>query len=151
MAFEFCDPGILESSDFYLVLAGTTPPDPERGKVPAYAFHVRVSDRDEAVGQINLRVGTSEDIQRYAGNVGYKIDPAYRGRRMAERAVRLILPVARGHGMTELWICCRPDNTASRRTCERLGAELIGIIDVAPTSDLYARGDRQACRYLLRL
>jgi predicted acetyltransferase len=89
MAFAFCDPRVLECSDFYLVLAGTTPPEPEREIVPAYAFHVKVCGHDEPVGQINLRVGTNEHIQRYAGNLGYKIDPPYRGRRMAERAVRL--------------------------------------------------------------
>ena len=53
--------------------------------------------------------------------------------------------------MTELWICCNPENWASRKTCEYAGAELIEIIDVPPGNDLYDRGDRLNCRYQLRL
>ena len=130
MAFAFREPGVLQGDDFYLVLAGTTPAAPERGIVPAYAFHVKVTGSDAPVGRINLRIGTNEHIQRYAGNLGYQIEAAHRGRRLAERAIRLILPIARSHGMTEIWVGCNPDNHASRRTCERLGAELVEIIDV---------------------
>ena len=124
---------------------------PERGIVPAYAFHVKVTGSDAPVGRINLRIGTNEHIQLYAGNLGYQIEAAHRGRRLAERAIRLVLPIARSHGMTEIWVGCNPDNHASRRTCERLGAELVEIIDVPPGNDLYEKGDRQTCRYLLRL
>ena len=53
--------------------------------------------------------------------------------------------------MSELWITCNPDNIASRRTCERLGAEMKGVIDVPPGHILYARGERQKCRYRIAL
>ena len=151
MAFAFRDPGVLRADDFHLVLAETTPPEPERGIVPAYAFHVKVAGNDAPVGQINLRVGMTAHLELYGGNLGYRIDAPYRGRRLAERAVRLVLPIARSHGMTELWIGCSPDNLPSRRTCERLGAELVEIIDVPPGNDLYQKGLRKNCRYLLRL
>jgi tagatose 1,6-diphosphate aldolase len=32
--------------------------------------------------------------------------------------------------LDQLWITCQPDNLASRRTLERLGAEYAGILDV---------------------
>jgi predicted acetyltransferase len=103
------------------------------------------------VDQINLRIGLTGHIMLYAGNLGYKVDSAYRGKRFAARALKLLLPVARHHRMTELWICCTPENWASRKTCEHAGAKLIEIIDVPPGNDLYDRGDRLNCRYLLRL
>jgi predicted acetyltransferase len=93
----------------------------------------------------------TDHIMFYAGNLGYKVNPAYRGRRFAARAIQLLLPIARHHGMSELWIRCNPENCASRKTCEHAGAELIEIIDVPPGNNLYDRGDRLNCRYLLRL
>src|SRR5215204_4797163 len=73
------------------------------------------------------------------------------GHRFAERSCRLILPLARRHGFDTLWITCNPDNVASRRTCERLGAELVGIVDVPPDNDVYERGSERKCRYRLAL
>jgi RimJ/RimL family protein N-acetyltransferase len=36
-----------------------------------------------------------------------------------------------------------PDNLASRRTCERLGATFEGIVPLPPTHILHKRGERQ--------
>ena len=147
--FEFFDPGILDAGDFELALFATMPQAPEQGIVPAYNFQIRVDG--QAVGQVNLRIGATEFIQQYAGNLGYRVDPPFRGRRVAARAIHLLLPLARHHGMKELWISCHPDNTASRRTCELVGAELVEINAVPPGNYLYDRGDRWNCRYRLRL
>ena len=99
-----------------------------------------------------IKVGIlTEHVMLYAGNLGYKVDPPYRGRHLAARAINLLLPVARHHQMSELWICCNPENWASRKTCERIGAELVEIIEVPSGTDLYERGDRANCRYRLRL
>ncbi|MGH8317066.1 MAG: hypothetical protein ACREUL_03690 [Steroidobacteraceae bacterium] len=46
--------------------------------------------------------------------------------------------------MTELWITCQPDNMASRRTLERLGAEdplTYGLVAVEGSSSLRARDE----------
>lgn len=150
MDFEFVNLSIIDAGDFELVQFATTPPDMSRGLVPSYDFRMRVNGSD-FVGQINLRIGQNDHIKLYAGNLGYKVDSQYRGRRLAARAIAHLLPLAKHHGMTELWICCNPENLASRRTCELAGAELMEIIKVPPETDLYARGDRLNCRYLLRL
>ena len=63
----------------------------------------------------------------------------------------MILPLARWHGFDTLWITCNPDNVASRRTCERLGAEFVGIVDVPPDNDVYEPGGERKCRYRLAL
>ena len=74
-----------------------------------------------------------------------------RGRHYAERACRLLLPLARAHGMQTLWITCNPENVASRRTCERLGASFIDVVALPANHMLYQRGERVKCRYRLDL
>lgn len=95
MDFEFVDPGILRGDGFELFRFSTPAPDISRGTVPAYDFRIRIDS--QIVGQVNLRVGVTEPIMLYAGNLGYKVDPPYRGRHLAARAINLLLPVARHH------------------------------------------------------
>ena len=65
---------------------------------------------------------------------------------LAGKGTRL-LPLTQRHGLDVLWITCNPDNIASRRTCERLGATLVDIIPVPKDHELYARGDHQKCTH----
>ncbi|HEX8342935.1 MAG TPA: GNAT family N-acetyltransferase [Tepidisphaeraceae bacterium] len=102
-------------------------------------------------GTLSLRLADTEQIRLYYGHIGFGVFPAARGRHYAERATRLVLPLARRHGMTELWITANPDNTPSRRTCQRLGAEFVDTVDVPRKHPLYARGEKQKCRYRLGL
>lgn len=143
------EPGDLSDGEIRLVLQQTTPADPAGGVVPAYHFYiVRVAD-DARAGRISLRVGHTEWILRYAGQIGYGVEPAYRGHRYAAKACRLLVPLARRHGLEELWITVNPDNTPSRRTCEILGAEMVEIVDVPVGTDMHKKGDRRKCRYRL--
>jgi predicted acetyltransferase len=148
-AFEFCEIALPSQDDFKLVLAECQPAESNAWRVPAYLFHLR-SCSDQYMGAIRLRVGWNEDIIKYAGQVGYNVEPAFRGRRYAERACRLLLPLARRHGLDQLWITCQPDNLASRRTLERLGAEYAGMLDVPCGYPLDAGMERKkACFRLL--
>jgi predicted acetyltransferase len=130
--------------------------DPARGWVPSYHFWMKL-DPSKAftpvriAGGIGLRVGTNDEIRKYAGHVGYHVYPPARGHHYAERACRMLLPLAARHGIRELWITVNPDNVASRRTCERLGARLLDTIPVPPAHPFYARGEHAKCRYLLEL
>ena len=83
--------------------------------------------------------------------IGYGVDFDFRGKRYAARACRLLFHLARCHGMSQLWITCNPENVASRRTCELVGGVLVDIVDVPSTIDVYREGDRQKCRYRIRL
>jgi tagatose 1,6-diphosphate aldolase len=105
----------------------------------------------EQVGRISLRIGDTDHLRLYAGHIGYAVERRHRGNHYAERSCRLLLPLARAHGMRELWITCNPDNHASRRTLERLGAELVEIVEVPPQNPLYQRGERQKCRFRVLL
>jgi tagatose 1,6-diphosphate aldolase len=98
-----------------------------------------------------LRIGDTVHIKMYAGHIGYRVHPAYRGHHYAAKACRLLLPLARLHGMKTLWITCNPDNFASRRTCEILGASLIEIVDIPHDHEMYLSGERQKCRYRIDL
>lgn len=137
--------------------AGHHPGDLLRNRVPAYTFWMRLRTFDgyappvPMAGTISLRVGHSRDVEQYFGHIGYNVLPPARGRHFAERACRLMLPLARMHGMKTIWITCNPDNLPSRRTCERLGAKMIEVVPLPPGNALYQRGERQKCRYRLDL
>jgi predicted acetyltransferase len=149
-AFEFLDVALPEDGELRLVLAECMPAGTSPWGVPAYSFRME-NPGGEYLGRIRLRVGWNEDVIRYAGQVGYAVEPAHRGRRYAERACRLIMPLAKRHGMTSLWITCQPDNDRSRRTLERLGAEFVGIVDVPPGYPLDAGMERRKMCFRLGL
>jgi tagatose 1,6-diphosphate aldolase len=148
--FEFMAVELPADGDLHLVLAECQPAATNPWRVPAYQFRMQ-SAAGEYIGRIRLRVGWNDDIVRYAGQVGYAVDPAFRGRRYAERACRMIIPVAQRHGMQHLWITCQPDNVASRRTLERLGAECVGVVDVPADYPLDAGTVRQKMCFRLEL
>jgi predicted acetyltransferase len=148
--FEFIDVALPLDDDLQLILTECVPAEHSPWGVPAYTFRMQADGR-EHVGRIRLRVGWSDDVIRYAGHIGYAVEPAHRGRRYAERACRLIVPLAKRHGMTNLWITCQPDNMPSRRTLERLGAECVGVIDVPPGYPLDAGAERKKLCFKLRL
>jgi predicted acetyltransferase len=149
--FRFHDPGKLVDDDLELVLAERYPGDPAKGLVPAYKFKMLLASQEEHIGRIELRIGNTDTLVLYAGHIGYRVHPQHRGHRYAASACRLLLPLARRHGLNPLWITCNPDNVASRRTCELAGAKLIEIVDLPEESDMVQRGDRQKCRYRLDL
>jgi tagatose 1,6-diphosphate aldolase len=145
---EFCD----------TVPRGHEPPHPGSGRIPVYHFwmHWHETPGNPApplriAGAVSLRIGQTQAIELYYGHVGYHVYPAARGHNFAARACRMILPLARAHGMKTLWITCNPDNAASRATCEKLGATLVEIIPVPPNDPLYQRGDHEKCRYRIDL
>ncbi len=141
----------MSDGELELRLVSTNPADPERSRVAAYCFGMFLPGRRHKVGSIDLRLGESLDLKRYGGQIGYGVLPRFRGRRLASRALLLLLPLARRHGFRELWITCDPDNLASRRTCERAGAVLHDIVEIPPGHEMHERGLRKKCRYLLEL
>lgn len=125
------------------------------GRCPGYYFWMRLRPEFSPVvpmaGTLSFRVSESDQVRLYSGHIGYGVFVPARGHHYAERACRLLFPLARKHGMSELIITCNPDNLASRRTCERLGAELLEIVDLPRDNLLYRKGDRQKCRYRVQL
>jgi tagatose 1,6-diphosphate aldolase len=134
---------------------GLTTGNPHGETVPAYAFWLRLRPESRPpvpmAGAIGLRIGRNQNLEMYLGHIGYHVYPPARGHRYAERACRLLLPLAKAHGFGELWITTNPDNTPSRKTCERLGGTMEGIVAVPRNNALYSQGDRQKCRYRVPL
>ena len=148
--FEFLDPGPLRDGDLELVLVARHAADPVKKWVPSYDFELRVAG--ERSGRINFRAVDAENLRMYGGHFGYAVEPKFRGRHFAERGVRLLLPFVRRHGFKTVYITCNPDNSPSRRTCERLGATLVEIIPLPADNDMYKeRGEREKCRYRIEL
>lgn len=145
--FSFLDPGPLVDGELRLELHLATPGD-GCGNVPIYHFKMMVGSTE--AGRIEFRAQTDRQIELYVGHIGYNVYPAYRGHHYAERACRLLLPLARLHGHKQLWITCNPDNHPSRRTCERLGAVLVELIAV-PEEQMTTWGECHKCRFQLIL
>jgi predicted acetyltransferase len=134
---------------------GRQPGGAEPGQLPAYHFWMRLDwpighPPIRIAGGIGLRIGTNPEIELYSGNVGYHVYPPARGHHYASRACRLVLPLAKAHGMDHIWITCNPDNYSSRRTIEHLGGRLIEIVEIPPDHQFRSRGETAKCRYLVK-
>ncbi len=150
-AFGFRDP--LIDGELTLVLIDRMPGNPARNWLPSYHFAMRHADTGERLGHIDLRIGMTPHLLRYGGNIGYEVLEKHQGHHYAARSCRLLLPLARDHGMAELWITCDVDNAASRRTAERAGFTLVDVIPLREDDhpDAHAEGRRFTCRYRLLL
>ncbi len=147
-AFRFLPPGRLVDGDLELILVEKRPADSSRRYVPSYEFAMRSVGQNTNMGHISLRIGNDENLEKYAGHIGYNVTPAYRGHRYAARSCQLILPLARRHEINPIWITCNPDNMASRRTCEIVGARFVETVEVPRKFyHLYKKSDRIKRRY----
>ena len=119
-------------------------------QVPTYFFRMMSENRNVELGRVNLRIGSTLHVERYAGHIGYGVHPAYRGHHYAARSVQLLLPVARTLGIDPMWITCDPENMASRRSLEIAGAKMIEIVDVPEDCGIRKYGGKaRKCRYRL--
>ena len=142
---RFIDLPELSDDTIHLVCTAKNPAIPEKKYVPSYQFAVCIGA--EIIGRIDLRIGyrgfgPDEGSLYYGGQIGYGIDEKYRGNGYAGRACRLLLPVARAHGMTKLLITNNRTNTASRRVCEKLGARFLRVARLPEWTDIYKEGRR---------
>lgn len=118
------------------------------GRAPAYLFDIMLRGTSTRVGQVLLRLDREDPgLVAFAGHIGVEIAAEHRGHRHASRAIRLLEPLARSHGFTELWLTTSPDNLASRRTLERLGAVYIDTVEIPADSDMHALGIHEVRRY----
>jgi len=145
--FRFFDYEPFTDGEIDVVLREKRPAPKNEDHVPSYYFDIRLPGKSEVIGQIDIRIGNTEYLEKYAGHIGYGIKAQYRGNRYAAKACNLIKTVAIDHGMTTLWITCNPDNYPSRRICEILGCELVETVNLPKDTDIYKRGEKQKCRY----
>ena len=99
-------------------------------------------------GSVGLRwqIGTPELPEWCHGHVGYSVVEWKRGRGYATRALRMMLPEARGVGLPYVEVVTSPDNVASQHVIAANGGVLIARF---PMVAAYGGGD--ALRYRIPL
>jgi len=143
------DTAFLRNDELALVLEKTVDGSEEKDWVPAYHFAI-CNPSGVKMGSCQLRIGHSETLY-YSGNIGYCIEPPYRGHHYAGKACRLLLELARRHRLGYLIITCNPDNYASQKTCEFLGAELLETSVLPQGNPMRSKGETEKCIYRVTL
>jgi predicted acetyltransferase len=115
------------------------------GLAPFFHFLI-VSPEGREAGHLNFRIGNTPHVLLYAGHIGYEVQEGFRGRRFALQACRAVAPFVRSIYEAVI-ITCDPDNFASIRTIELLGAKFLEEIPVAPTDPSYHRPHHRKRRY----
>ena len=142
-------PNELQSSELILEFQGHAPH--RFLQEPTYHFWMIEPASGQVAGRINLRDSHTELVERYAGHIGYGVEEAFRGRRLALHAVEMLKPLAFRLGLNPLWITCDPANLASRRICELAGGEMVEEVKIPENNLMYAGGAREKCRYRIDL
>ena len=114
--------------------------------LPFYWYDIYVGGYP--VGKISIRIGDNYHSY-YNGHVGYEVDPEYRGHRYSLEALKLVLPVAKHHGMERIYLTCDQSNDASRRIIELSGARLLEIAKVPREYFAWREGIEDHCIYQL--
>jgi len=138
-------PEALAFGSVRLRFVRVVPAEPSRGFVPYYHFRI-LNDGGLDVGHINFRVGDTEHVRLCAGHVGFEILEPFRGNHYALAACHAIAPFIRSV-YDAVTITSDPDNRASIRTIELLGAAFVDEVPVPPQDQHYQRGSRSKRRY----
>ena len=141
----FFNTDFLKSDEIFLKLDKTLNADEKKQWLPAYHFKICKVDGTE-IGKCDLRIGYNLNTY-YGGNIGYTINPEYRGNHFASKACFLLLKLAKKHDMNYIIITCNPNNKASRKTCQYAGGILEKIIDLPIDNEMYLQGSKQKCIY----
>lgn len=130
----------IQGMDVDLVEERKVEGDYANSYVPSVFYGIYLHGKDTRVGNCDIRYGMNEELY-YAGNIGYHIDPAYRGHGYAYDACLILFQLARKADMSELIITCSPDNIASEKTLEKLGGTILETTEVPHDHWLYRRGE----------
>lgn len=147
---KFLNTDFLKDEEIKLVLDRLSERNPERNWVPAYYF--RICDLyGNIIGACDLRIGYTDGLY-YGGHIGYAVKEEYRGHHYAAKACKLLFALTQRHEMTYLYITCNPDNLASRKTCERLEGEFLGVMELPEGNDMRINdGDTHKCIFKFNL
>ena len=140
---------VLQNEEVCLIWYKKVPGDTQKNWVESDFYHICLPDKHflrgyKVAGYCDLRFGYNRQLY-FGGNIGYRVEEPFRGHHLAEKATRLLLEEAKEAGMPYVIITCNPDNLPSRRTLERLGGDLLEIVDLPPDNDMYQKGERQKC------
>lgn len=141
---EFFETDFLQNEEIKLTVDHLTEGNPEKNWVPAYHFNI-CDLYGNVMGKCDLRVGYSDRLY-YGGHIGYTVNEEYRGNRYAAKACKLLFSLAKKHGMDYVYITCVPENIASKKTCESLNGEFLGIKELPEDNDMrISQGKTHVC------
>ena len=139
---------ILRSEELTLRLTESHPASEELP--PWQYFDIIENATSELAGKISARLGDNAHTY-YNGHMGYEIYPAKRGHGYAAKAVQLLLPLFRAHGLSRIYLTCAESNLPSRKSVEHLGAMLLEITEVPSWCFFWWEGIERYCVYELHL
>ncbi|QOR34390.1 GNAT family N-acetyltransferase [Clostridium sp. 'deep sea'] len=123
---------------------------PEKDYVTNYLYDIRILNGRDSIGKLNFKVGFNHKVY-YSGHIGYQIYQAFRGKSYSAEACKLIKKIAKQLGFNKLLITNNPNNIASRKICDKIGAVLIRVAKLPPNHQLYKVGERYTCIYQWQL
>ena len=140
----------IKGNEIDLILVNISLANKFLSRTKTYFYDIVLHGTNEVVGHIDLRLGMNKSLYYY-GNIGYTVYQKYRGNNYAYQACKLLKTVAKAEKMKQLIITCNPDNFASLRTCELLGAKSIGAVKVPMIHPLYLNGEKIKCVFILEI
>lgn len=142
---KFLNTDFLFDDKIILKVEKLTEENPEKKWVPAYLFEI-FDKNGNKVGICDLRIGHSEGLY-YGGNIGYEIYEEYRGHHYSARACELLFKLAKLHELEYLYITCNPENIASKKICEFLQGEFVGLVALPMDNEMRNDGDTHKLVY----
>jgi len=118
--------------------------------LPFYYYDIHLKSSNVKIGKISMRIGENYNSY-YNGHIGYEVDSEYRGQGIACEACRLVLPIAKRHGMSHVYVTCAESNGASRKTIEKLNVMLQAVVSVPADCFFWREGMEKYCIYRLEL
>ena len=141
---------LYRDQEICLVLSPEDVRDPELGIEDGYTFDIYQNRPRRRIGYVSLRMGESPALY-YLGHIGYRVDAPYRGHGYAAKACGMLIPFLRELQLKSVCITANPENTPSRKTCERLGCQLEYIAPVPSAYRAVCAGAAYKCRYILKV
>ncbi len=139
-----------QNDNIKLILKNTCSANPSKNWLQAYYFQIQ-NLKGEIIGRCDLRLGNNKRIY-YGGNIGYYIEENHRNKHYASEAVTMLLTLAKKCKLSYVIISTAPENNASRRVCENVGAELIEIAELPIKHEFrIQKGQTKVCIYKVNL
>ena len=117
----------IEGDRITLVIDRFIPKNKELGFVPAILYHIVFNEENKVIGHCSAKLGWNESMY-YCGHIGFSIQEEYRGNGYAVDAVNLLKKVFKENNIKQIYITNNPDNKASIRVCEKVGAKLVKMM-----------------------
>jgi len=119
----------IQGKEIDLILNEFCEAIPEKGYVPKFIYDIVLHDTQTIIGECDARIGYNDNIF-YGGNIGYSVNPEYRGHGYAGEAVKLLYKVFQENDINKIYITNNPENINSKRVCEKLGANFLGLFEL---------------------